>query len=148
MMFSENGHGLFAPNDQLIQHVWDAGQPGWGFEARYSPNWAKQHPDTANDPDNNAVDLRNSDAISFHPGGVNVGFCDGSVRFIKDTVDCWTFSPPESDGLPVGATFAPRSTQLNTYSDYGVILGPTCRVGVWQKLATRDGGEVVIGGDY
>jgi prepilin-type N-terminal cleavage/methylation domain-containing protein/prepilin-type processing-associated H-X9-DG protein len=25
-------------------------------------------------------------ARSFHPGGVNVGFCDGSVRFIKNTV--------------------------------------------------------------
>ena len=26
-------------------------------------------------------------ASSHHPGGVNVGFCDGSVKFIKDTVN-------------------------------------------------------------
>ncbi len=26
-------------------------------------------------------------ASSFHPGGVNVGFLDGSVRFVKDGVD-------------------------------------------------------------
>jgi prepilin-type N-terminal cleavage/methylation domain-containing protein/prepilin-type processing-associated H-X9-DG protein len=26
-------------------------------------------------------------ATSNHPGGVNVGFCDGSVKFIKDSVD-------------------------------------------------------------
>jgi prepilin-type processing-associated H-X9-DG protein len=25
-------------------------------------------------------------ATSNHPGGVNVGFCDGSVKFIKDTI--------------------------------------------------------------
>ena len=24
---------------------------------------------------------------SYHPGGVNVGFADGSVRFIKNSVD-------------------------------------------------------------
>jgi prepilin-type N-terminal cleavage/methylation domain-containing protein/prepilin-type processing-associated H-X9-DG protein len=28
---------------------------------------------------------------SNHPGGVNMGFCDGSVRFIKDTVSIPTF---------------------------------------------------------
>lgn len=28
---------------------------------------------------------------SKHPGGVNVGMCDGSVRFIKNTVNIFTF---------------------------------------------------------
>jgi prepilin-type processing-associated H-X9-DG protein len=26
-------------------------------------------------------------ASSYHPGGVNVGFLDGSVRFVKQTVN-------------------------------------------------------------
>ena len=30
-------------------------------------------------------------ARGYHPGGVNVGFCDGSVRFIKNTVSFPTY---------------------------------------------------------
>ncbi len=30
-------------------------------------------------------------ACSFHSGGVNVGFCDGSVKFIKDSVSLGTW---------------------------------------------------------
>jgi prepilin-type N-terminal cleavage/methylation domain-containing protein/prepilin-type processing-associated H-X9-DG protein len=30
-------------------------------------------------------------ARGFHPGGVNVGFCDGSVRFVKNTINPLTY---------------------------------------------------------
>jgi len=56
---------------------------------------------------------------SYHPGGVNAGFCDGSVRFISDTVNTGNLALPE-------ATQSGRKT-----SPYGV----------WGALGSMDGGE-------
>jgi prepilin-type processing-associated H-X9-DG protein len=35
-------------------------------------------------------------ARSFHPGGVNVSFCDGSVRFVKNSINPITWLALES----------------------------------------------------
>ncbi len=35
-------------------------------------------------------------ASSLHPGGLNVAFADGSVRFIKETIDSWTMGPTDN----------------------------------------------------
>lgn len=44
-------------------------------------------------------------ARSYHPGGVIVGLCDGSVRFVSDSVDTLTFRylGNRQDGNAVGA---------------------------------------------
>ncbi len=44
-------------------------------------------------------------ASSFHPGGVNVLFCDGTVRFVKDAVarDVWRALGTRAGGEVVGA---------------------------------------------
>lgn len=55
-------------------------------------------------------------ASSLHPGGANVLMGDGSVRFVKESVD---------------------SSDLKKIEH-----------GVWQKLATRNGGETIDAGAY
>jgi len=75
---------------------------------------------------------------SLHPGGANVGFCDGSVRFIKDSIQSVPYDPSTGD-VP---TFR-LDPVSNTYS-----IAPGTQLGVWQKLATRNGGEVVGAGEY
>ncbi len=74
-------------------------------------------------------------ASSQHPGGVNMALCDGSVRFIKNTISCWSY---DSTGNPLGVVNA----------NYANTLTPGSFVGVWQQLSTRAGGEVVSADSY
>ncbi|MDR3622495.1 MAG: DUF1559 domain-containing protein [Paludisphaera borealis] len=67
-------------------------------------------------------------ATSLHPGGINAAFCDGSVRFIKDTVNSWN---------PRAITYSNPNYSLNGQN-----------YGVFQALSTRNGGEVISADQY
>ncbi len=46
-------------------------------------------------------------AGSNHPGGANFAMADGSVRFIKDSIQSWTVNP--GTYLPNGITYTGTS---------------------------------------
>ncbi|WZP00866.1 DUF1559 domain-containing protein [Isosphaeraceae bacterium EP7] len=78
------------------------------------------------------VSIAYHSASSFHPGGINAGFCDGSVRFIKDTINTMPYDA--TTGLPIG--MAPDSNGI-------LRVVPPAQRGIWQAISTRNGGEIV-----
>jgi len=75
-------------------------------------------------------------ASSFHPGGCNFAFLDGSVHSLKETINTWPYNP--QGGAPTNVSYAP-STGL-------FLVGPP--QGVYQALSTRAGGEVLSADQY
>ena len=91
--FSEIAHGFLSKTDGSFNcwNWWTSGNLGDSTYAHFYPiNPQKKLNNLL------AIDQAGTfvnGASSFHPGGVNVAFTDGSVRFIKESIDCWTFDP-------------------------------------------------------
>jgi prepilin-type N-terminal cleavage/methylation domain-containing protein/prepilin-type processing-associated H-X9-DG protein len=136
MMFIESTYTKAAQNDRagggngFGPKWWTSASYGDGVIATgFPPNHFKAP------TQDNTIYARNGGsydmtANSFHPGGVNVCFADGSVKFVKDTIQSW--APPPTSMIRNG------NTAYTINRPYGV----------WQALSTIAGGEVISADAY
>jgi prepilin-type N-terminal cleavage/methylation domain-containing protein/prepilin-type processing-associated H-X9-DG protein len=129
IMTGEFAYGKLNPADLICYHWWTSANFGdTMFTTQYpiNPKFAPQ-PD-----DGNVFPLS---ASSFHPGGANFGFADGSVHFLKDSINSWS--------VPSGSNPAPIAPGGPPFS-----LLPGSQMPVYEALSTRNGGEVISSDAY
>jgi prepilin-type N-terminal cleavage/methylation domain-containing protein/prepilin-type processing-associated H-X9-DG protein len=142
--YGEHAHGLFSRTkdangivDFYCWNWWVSGNFGDTLFTTYFPMNPQKTMATGYDESGTFIqgDAMVTAASSFHPGGANFAFCDGSVKFIKDSIDSWRINP--TNGFPLGVTYqAPR-----------YIAGPGS-IRVYQALSTRNGGEAISADAY
>jgi prepilin-type N-terminal cleavage/methylation domain-containing protein/prepilin-type processing-associated H-X9-DG protein len=157
MIFTENGQGFLKSVGlgSTDSHNWNEGDPITNLiDALLPPNWTRNYNfNSAPYPYGLLLALLFglNTASSYHPGGVNAAFCDGSVHFIKDTINTWqtTITPTNvrSAVVPVGAVANPTDSSGYFYGYSPSGTGPWTW-GVWQALSSRNGGEVISADQY
>jgi prepilin-type N-terminal cleavage/methylation domain-containing protein/prepilin-type processing-associated H-X9-DG protein len=144
MAYSEHAHGLFSQTadsngiaDLYCWNWWVSGNYGDTIFSTLFPMNPQKKMTTRYYEGGTFIqgDDMVTAASSFHPGGANFAFCDGSVRFLKETIDSWQV---DANGLPRGFSY-----QSSKY-----MAGPGAKVGVYQALSTRNGGELISADSY
>ena len=144
LLFSEKAHGIFSGSDAPFYMWWNSGWWGDTFVNTLFPDQCLQdagrpaRPQTTRTTRTGAGGgSRSSRRRASIPAGPIVAFCDGSVKFIKETIATWR-NDPNNYGDPVGVTYGP----------YGEYQWGETQARVYPALATRAMGEVISADSY
>jgi prepilin-type processing-associated H-X9-DG protein len=144
ILFDEGAYGKLGGDDAIYFGWWTSGIYGDVIFSTFYPMNPQSRVGLSLSTDFVSIDIFESAASSLHPGGVNVGFADGSVRFIKDSINTMPFD--QSTGTPIGVIAG--ATQCTSGSAPIYSLAPGTQLGIWQALSTRAGGKVISADSY
>ena len=139
MAFAERAHGKLPTDEVNCWNWWTSGNYGDTMFCTFYPMNPFNKAGRSSSGLDSGVDSYIASASSFHPGGANFLFLDGSVKFLKDSIDTWAIIP---GGLPAGLTRTPNA-RGGIFS-----MTPGGKIGVYQKLSSRNGGEVISSDAY
>jgi len=132
-MLGEWAYGKLSPSDEACWHWWVGYKPG---DATFATMYPINPFNKCANSGNAVADSYDLSAGSFHPGGANFAMCDGSVKFMKETINTSPYNPASCQITNImGGN--------NAWSWIPQGTAGYAPVGVYQALSTRNGGEVI-----